>query len=787
MTHHPRGGIDTSANPARATLRGAATLVTIVLALAGCTPTPPPPAPPPNAPVLPAEQFPAFADRGDDVHTSVDAFAADGQDVVAIATATGRLSVPTFWYSPDAGATWQQGALTTPAAEATEIAEQASGLAAVRVTAEGRRWLALGSRDRTTIAWTSVDGQTWDRAPAVGIDRALSSLAGLAATPDGFVLVGSSFDQESNRRIPQAWTSPDGVTWSPQALPGHGWLSGVAVHESTVVAVGAEDLPKRDKKGRTRRPLILASTDGGASWQERDVPLPKASSGFNDYLTTVTRTPDGFIAGGSHFLHDAHTYNSWTVSSVDGATWQVGADVPRQATLTQAVEVLSTDKGLLLVESIANKDTDTVSVSAMAVGGGWTRRHTPSLKGRGWTEDAVVAGDAVLWSVGNEDADTDSRIWRTTDRGGTWTEATLPVPAGMGARVEPSALALKDGVLTAWGNAQGATSVWTRAENGTWGAPRLVRDEVREGFLGVVAGPHGWLVLGSKQGDAQVLTSPDGQTWHESGPGTFNEVAQYHYSSVSDAVWSGDRWVVVGNRSTNGNVRSSAFVASSGDGASWQEGEHSKVFQRGDSYGSEDQATDLDGLENLGREMWGIADTPGGLVAAGEVQLESGSTPVVWFPAKGETWRLQDLPFDGYTRGSAHEVLAHEGTLLVVGAGRPQGDSDWVPLAWRSTDGGASFQLSRVGDQGRTTSVHPTTDARGFVVLAGQPGGGAPLLWRSADGTSWTSTPVAVPNAADGVEAGIRDVLAEGDTLHVLMNVTNRLDSVPVVVEVPLG
>lgn len=169
------------------------------------------------------------------------------------------------------------------------------------------------------------------------------------------------------------WTSPDGVAWSAQALPGNGWLSGVAVHESTVVAVGAEDLPKMDRKGQTRRPIIFASTDGGASWQERDVPLPKGSEGFTDYLTTVTRAPDGFIAGGSYFVGDALTYNSWTASSTDGATWEVGPVVPRQATSARAVRVLSTDKGLLLVEGITNKDTDTVSISTMAVSGGWAR------------------------------------------------------------------------------------------------------------------------------------------------------------------------------------------------------------------------------------------------------------------------------------------------------------------------------------------------------------------------------------------------------------------------------
>lgn len=52
---------------------------------------------------------------------------------------------------------------------------------------------------------------------------------------------------------------------------------------------------------------------------------------------------------------------------------------------------------------------------------------------------------------------------------------------------------------------------------------------------------------------------------------------------------------------------------------------------------------------------------------------------------------------------------------------------------------------------------------------------------------TWHSAPIEVPNAADGVEAGLRDVLVDGDTLLVLMNVTNRVDSVPVLVEVPLA
>lgn len=785
MTHHPRGVISTP-TPVRASTRWVALLAGLALAVTGCTASPPEP-PVPPAPVLPAEQFPALTDRDPDVRTAVDAFAVDGADVVALATVEGRLSTPTFWHSADHGESWQQGQLSAQAAEQTLINEWTRDLVAVHRSGDERRWLALGAKDTDVIAWTSADGRTWDRSIVTGLDPAQHGFFALQGTNEGFVLVGTNWNADTNVRTPQAWTSPDGITWTGGTVPGEGEFVDVAVHDSTWVAVGRQTLPDRTDAGRRTLPLVHTSTDAGATWTRRDVPEPKGSGNFFTYLSTVAWTPRGFVAGGSCYVEDARAYAPWTLDSADGAAWQVGADVTRTHVPGGISEVVSTDKGILVIEEGRYQGASQVSVRAESVSGGWATQQIPRLDGESWTEAAVASGDALLWSVGTTGSRRDSRILRSTDRGGTWTELRLPVPEGTGPRVEPSELALREGVLTAWGNAQGATSVWTRGEDGTWGAPRVVRDEDRESFGQLFAGPHGWLITGSKQNEAQVLTSSDAETWHESGPGTFNEVAQYHSSSVNDAVWFRDRWVVVGNRTTNADVRRSAFVASSVDGQAWTEGKPSKTYHRGDSYGEDDRATDLDGLVNHGRRISGVDEGAGGLVATGQTTSTTGSRPAVWFSETGETWRLQELPFDGYSWGNAFDVLVHGDTVLAIGSGRVAGGTDHVPLVWRSTDGGTTFELGRVGDHGRYSGIQTAVDSRGFLLLIGRPGGETPLLWRSPDAVTWHSAPIEVPNAADGVEAGLRDVLVDGDTLLVLMNVTNRVDSVPVLVEVPLA
>lgn len=744
--------------------------------------------PPRNAPTLPAEQFPALADREPDVHTSVESLAADGSDVVAIAQVNGRVDLASFWWSSDAGVTWQEGRLSDEAADATQIGESVWGFAAVSVREGGRLWLGLGAKGDDRIAWTSTDGQTWDRQLMTGLDPRRASVGEVVGTPDGFLAVGSLWNEVEQTTAPAVWRSADGITWEAQLLEGEGWLADIAVHDGTMVAVGSHGFDAMTAEGRVREPLLFVSTDAGGTWARQAVPEPAYSGEFVTSLTHVIWTPDGYVAGGQLFSGERGSYRAWTLESADAVSWSPG-DVPELTSDQGVVGLAQTESGTFLVATGVQQNTTQIQLFSRSAPGVWERRVTPEVVGERWVNDTLGVGGALLLSVGVSDRIVDEVLWRTDDLAATaWTQFRIPVPEASGARTEPAALLLRDGVLTAWGNVQGATGVWTRGEDGTFGEPRIVRDEPRESFGGIHAGEPGLLMLGSRAGEAQVLFSADGETWEESGPGTFNRVAQYHSSEVSDATWAGDRWIVVGTRSTNGDVRQHALISSSARGASWTPGAGTSVLARGDSFSEDDAATDLEGLENMGRSIGAVATTPSGLLAVGHTTSVDGDRPALWRSDDKATWTLTTLPSEGAAAATAHSVRVEGDRVVVIGYARSTGSTDWAPIVWTSHDGGATFSQGTLGDQGRSGATLLTSSPdHGFVVTVGAWDGGVPTVWRSADGVAWTAEPVTVPNAADGVEAGVQTALIEGDTLHLLMYVTNRLDSVPVIVDVPLA
>lgn len=787
MSTHPRA--DAIAPPPRHVHRRlpavvAALLASCLLCLAGCTP----PGGEPNAPTLPARQFPALADRDPDIPVQTEAFATDGTDVVAVTRVVGPVSYVAFWRSTDAGATWVPGRLSTAAAGATEINESVWGRAAVSVSGSGRRWLALGSKDDDVIAWTSTDGATWDREVVTGIDNRRATVGHLIGTATGFVAVGSVWDEASDDHHPTVWTSADGVAWQAQTLQGEGELSEVAEHDGTLVAVGSHALDSLDDNGRRAYPRMFVSTDAGATWVSREVAEPEASAGFVTQLTEIAWVGDRFLAAGSVFVFDAG-YLPWTTSSTDGDTWVVGEALDRGAESSWAADVVPSAQGALLVVGFDLGTRDAIRAYRQR-DAGWEQVWAPDLPGDvSLDAGGVSVGGATVLGLANDDGIQHSTVYATPDAGGTWSASTFPAPAGTHARAWPDQLLLVDGQLTGWGYVQGAIGAWTRGDDGSFGAPRIVADGPRQRFGLVTHGEGGYLLIGSLEDEPFAQLSPDGLEWEQiAGPGTFNARDAYHWANVSDAAWIDGRWYVVGTRSENGSVRRSALVQSRAGEANWRAGTAARVFRVGDSYDPRSRATDLDGLENMGRSMSALARTPSGIIAVGDTSDADGNRPAIWRSGDGDTWTLEELDRAGHASATAQRIHVAGDRVVIVGHGRPEGQLDSVPLVWVSGDGGATFSRTALGDQGRFGSLTMTSSAaHGFLVLVGAHDGGTPRLWRSPDGRTWQAQDIAVPNAADGVEAYPDHLVIEGDTLHVLLTVANRVDAVTVIVDVPLA
>lgn len=768
----------------------AATALLVAAALASCTLQGPQPSPTPrvpDAPALPAEQFGSLPQRGHDLVTTPEALIADGPAMVAVVAVNGRVTRADFWHSADEGVTWQRGRLTDEAVAATGVDETVLGLGAVRVHDGGRRWLALGEHRGDHLAWSSADGVTWQRHVMTGVGGSTAALSALKASPGGFTLAGSEWNPQTGSTEPRLWTSVDGIAWSKMTLPGLGQAADVAQAGDTWVVVGDEELPAMNEDGRSANPRLLVSTDAGATWSDRQVPEPEDSGRFATGLASVAVDGTRLVAGGQ-YSDENDAYRGWVIDSVDGGvTWTLAPPLPGFGSRERVTQVHAAPGGLVAFIAARDGFNQHVGVLRRTEQGGWLAVQIPNLDGSDTLASGLVVGDTIFAGISTSGLDTTARLLRGPRGGETWTESTFAAPDGMRPRVAPSSLVEQAGVVSAWGSLQGAIGTWTRGDDGTYGVPRVVRDESRTGLGEVVGGEGGLLMTMAKDGDAQVAATADGAQWFTATAGTFEKVTPFSYSRVNGATWASGRWVVVGERSYNGNVRRSALVATSPDGNGWRDGVGQRVLQRGDAYSDTSEATDLDGLENLGRSMDAVAAVPGGVLAVGRTTEVNGDRPAVWRSKDAARWALQPLSHAGLTDAFAHDVAVRGERVVVLGHGRAEGSTEWTPVVWTSADGGATFTQGPLGDAGAGLGLHLVGSERGFHVVATPSGRDGLSVWDSEDGSAWHARPLEVPQLAAGVEVTVSDVLVSGDRLHLLARLATRADAVTVVVGAPLA
>ena len=277
--------------------------------------------------------------------------------------------------------------------------------------------------------WSSTDGATWHALPA---DTLGPAAVVIAAGPAGGTLVALTLQGGLNSctdgTMPecwtlaaplQAWTSPDGVTWTPSTAPDITLATDCGSDCSVdvpSVAFGGPGVLVMEASGDSRQ--LALSTDG-ASWTA--LPATALPAGFQ--IGGIAGTPSELVAGGDNGKDPSRAE---VATSTDGVTWT-----------------------------------------------------TELLRGQGHPAEGssagrlFVAADGVLLTGATQDAPGGDLWWSKPDAG-TWQFEDGYPPLGVWSGQGEGSGQLPDGTVVADGmrlfalRTDGSVKAWTSTDGATW-------------------------------------------------------------------------------------------------------------------------------------------------------------------------------------------------------------------------------------------------------------------------------------------------------------------------------
>jgi len=164
----------------------------------------------------------------------------------------------------------------------------------------------------TLRVWTSSDGLTWSDVVPSGLDPS-AHLTALTATNDAVYAAGFLQESPSDPNLrPAMWRSTDGHQWEAITVPELGQHAIVgdlfAIGDSLIMVVG----------GAT--PRVLHSVDDGTTWVDSRISVNAAAWSVN----SVARVGELLVAAGT--AHAGTSRPLVLVSSDAGASWSAPAD-----------------------------------------------------------------------------------------------------------------------------------------------------------------------------------------------------------------------------------------------------------------------------------------------------------------------------------------------------------------------------------------------------------------------------------------------------------------------------
>jgi len=635
-------------------------------------------------------------------------------------------------WTDDGGATWQS---ILPADVSV------STIRAVRFADSRMGWLAWWSEadPRITIERTNDGGRTWSRSHTPGTHVDGVGRVSIQGFDNGHLFVQIETVHSSASCMGELDASDDaGISWLPDVAmpldplgfgcapiwfrdPAHGWTTGGPLHQA-----------------------LEATADGGRTWTQVQPRNPRASG-----LNLVAYQAPVFADNGQ---------------GLDGVllTWLFPPADPNSAGRSGQVMIDRTSDG----------------------GATWRPATAPPDANLPFEDDVIPVAPlgASDWLVAGSTLG--SRLWRTTDAGGSWTAiaaADLASPIASLGFVDPT---------TGWAiDLDGA--LHATADGGqTWRAlsPVAASHEQPSATPSPAVGPGpftwtlvssegelatydivdvtgrrdgGWIGIGYDQGP-RTVRSDDGSTWvlDPAEPGLTAAAADH--TNVVLGIADGPAGLVSVGASANGDSSGGDVQAwRSTDGLQWR------------------TASRIGGDRNA--EMRAVVGGKHGYVAVGSAGfpgasiLESGSHgAAVWISADGSSWtRVEDQP--GFTGAAMTGITTTSTGYVAWGENLPMAEEPATqPPIWTSPDGRvwtrangsvfahqAFYPLGGIlvgAERWIAIGTRHATEAEGS--------GSRPAAAISTDGgRTWTDAPVDATGSGVGPSAILSGVAAVGSDL----------------------
>ncbi len=262
------------------------------------------------------------------------------------------------------------------------------------------------------VAWTTND----QRASVNGV-----------ACPSASECVVAGWSSQNENEFPTKAlilrTTNSGRSWVPVAPPRGSIipLSVTCVNVSDCLIAG----DARARRGRvtTSRGLILASTDGGLSWQEASLPTsPYVSSVVND-IACPSASQCYALAAVSGYS------DSMVYTSTDGGlAWSFQGQ--QEGVLRSLACITVEECAAVGVAPPPRANQISFAGTGAATADGWLTSRKASLPSNAWNLSGVACPSSTCYAVGTTHSPGQGAVVRSDDGGVAWAAMTIPAAAG---------------------------------------------------------------------------------------------------------------------------------------------------------------------------------------------------------------------------------------------------------------------------------------------------------------------------------------------------------------------